>query len=305
MNRIATAGAAVIAVIAASGCGAVSDRDVAATVGDEDVTVDEVESVMRGASSLEGSGIATDEATGTVDGGFARNVVSIFVTNAATQAFLAANGESITDEDRQAVRDSIPETDPGLEYPDDVLDLLVDLQAGQAARARVTASAPDDLQARYEQSPGDLGILCVRHVLLDDEAAAQDVVDELAAGASMEDLARERSTDPSAAENGGAIELNAGEPCAPAGAARQALDPTFVEAALTAVPGEPVGPVQTQFGWHVIEARPYDEVADSLATVYESNGGELAFSSYLLDLDVHVDPRYGRWDADQGAVVEL
>ena len=305
MKRIAAAGAAVVAIVAASGCGAVPESGVAARVGDEEVTVDQVESVMRGVSSLEGSGVAPDEATRTVDGDFARNVVSIFVTTAATSAFLSQNGESITDEDRQAVRESIPADDPGLEYPQDVLDLLVDLQAGQAARQRVSASPPEDLQARYEASPGDLGILCVRHVLLDDEAAAQAVVDELAAGASMEDLARQRSTDPSAADNGGAIELTAGEPCAPAAAMRQAIDATFVDAAMTAVPGEPVGPVQTDFGWHVIEARPYDEVAESLANVYETSGGELLFARYLEDLDVDVDPRYGRWDADEGAVVEL
>ena len=305
MKRIAAVGAAVVSVLAASGCGAVPDSDVAVRVGDDEVSVERLESVMRGVSSLEGSGIVQDEETGTVDGEFARNVISIFVTNAATNGFLEANGESITEEDRQAVRESIPADDPGLDYPDDVLDLLIELQAGQAARQRVSASVPDDVQARYEASPSDLGVLCVRHVLLDDEAAAQDVVDELAQGASIEDLARERSTDPSAAQNGGAIELAEGEACTPAASARQSLDATFVDAAMGSSPGEPVGPVQTQFGWHVIEARPYDEVAESLANVYETSGGDLLFARYLQDLDVSVDPRYGRWDPDQAAVVEL
>ena len=75
----------------------------------------------------------------------------------------------------------------------------------------------------------------------------------------------------------------------------------FVDAASTAVPGEPVGPVQTDFGWHVIEARPYEEIADSL----EVAAAEMAFEQYMRDLDVRIDPRYGRWDADRGAVVEL
>lgn len=300
--RLAAVGAGLAAVLAVSGCGAVPKSGVAARVGDDEISVDRVEAFMRAYSSIEGSGVVRDDATGTIDGAFARNVVSLFVTVGATNEFLAANGESITDEDRQAVLDQIPETDPARELPEESFDLLVDLSASQTALARVGAPDPGALQDEYERSPGDLGVLCVRHVLLETEADAQAVLDEVVAGSAIEDLAAERSTDPSAATNGGAIEIEPGQACTSVEAARAAgLVGPFVDAALTSVPGRPVGPTETDFGWHVIEARPFDEVADSLGAIY----GELQFASYMEDLDVKVDPRYGRWDADSGQVVEL
>ena len=86
------------------------------------------------------------------------------------------------------------------------------------------------------------------------------MLDELEAGASIADLAAERSTDESAATNGG-------RGCRPARASTASPPPASRRAlrsrvrrrrASTAVPGDAVGPVQTSFGWHVIEARPYD-----------------------------------------------
>ena len=299
---MATAATGIAALLAVSGCGAVPKSGVAATVNDHEISVERVEEFMRAFSSIEGSGIVPDAATGTVSGGFARNVVSLFVTVDATNDFLALHGESITDEDRQAVLDQITDTDPARDLPEDAFELLVDSNAAQSARARVGAADPAALQAEYERSPGDLGVLCVRHVLLETEGEAQEVLDEVLGGAAIEDLAVERSTDPSAATNGGAIELQPGQGCTTVDAARQAgLVGPFVDAALTSAPGQPVGPTQTDFGWHVIEARPFEEISESLNGVY----GELQFASYMEDLDVHVDPRYGRWDAAAGQVVEL
>jgi hypothetical protein len=67
------------------------------------------------------------------------------------------------------------------------------------------------------------------------------------------------------------------------------------------VPGTPIGPVQTSFGWHVILARPYDEVA---VAVDPAVGG-LRLQEHLEGVEVRVDPRYGRWDAAAGTVVAL
>ena len=66
-------------------------------------------------------------------------------------------------------------------------------------------------------------------------------------------------------------------------------------------PGFADRPGPDELGWHVVEARPYDEVADSLAALSTPAGD--ARRSYLGDLDVHVDPRYGRWDARPRTVV--
>jgi hypothetical protein len=227
------------------------------------------------------------------------------VKGEANEQFLAAAGQPITDADRQELLDTLPADNPINDFPEDVVQLLVDAQAGVTAQGRISTPGIDELERRYDESPSSLGVLCVRHVLVDSEAEAQDVVDEIAAGASLEDLARERSTDPSAADNGGAIEASAGDGCVPTSTARTSLDADFYAAAVGAVPGEVVGPVQTPFGWHVIEARPFDEVADSIATLFDQSAGALLFEGFLATADIHVDPRYGRWDPLTSSVVAL
>lgn len=305
MKRIAAAGAALVAAAVASGCGAVPDSDIAARVADEEMSVERLESVLDELASAPSSGISTDEATGTVDAAIARNVLSAFVTVAATHEFLAQHGESITDEDRQAFLGTVPEDDPARDQPE-VLELIVELNAANTALQRVAAPDAATLQARYEESPADLGVLCVRHVQLDDEATARDVAAEIEAGADVEEVAMERSQDSSAAQNGGAIELMPGRGCVGVvDAVQQGLPQSFVDAALTLAPGSAPVVAETAVGWHVIVARPYDEIAEGLTAVFEEGAGRLLFTSFLRDLDVRVDPRYGRWDPAVGAVVAL
>ena len=293
----------VLATLVASGCSSV-ERD-AASVGGTVVTVEQFETLLSEfAAQPEITNLQEDPATGSVPSADARNWLTLLVRNAASTEFLADNDEAVTDEDRQTVRDTIEADSDLLQFPDEIVSQFVDLQAASTAQERIPAPDAAELERRYDRSPASLGVVCVRHVLLETEAEAQDVMDELAAGAAIEDLAIERSTDPSAADNGGAIELATGA-CIPSADAAQQLDPTFVAAAMTSSPGEPVGPVQTSFGWHVIEARPYDEVSDSLTTLYDESAGSLLFDGFMATADIHVDPRYGRWDGTSASVVGL
>ena len=303
-NRLAAAGAAALAVLALAGCGAVPESDRAATVGESVVTVDLLETVLTTLVATPNSGVTEDTATGTVPADTARSVLSTLVNREAALDFLAANGEEITDADRQAFIDSVPEDDPLHSYPQEVQDIIVDLNAAQTARARIAAPAADELQRRYEEEPETLGVVCIRHVVVGTEAAADDVLARLDAGESIADVAADVSVDTSTASNGGAVEGGDGSACVPAAALRaNAAD--LADIALVSRPGTPTGPAQSQLGWHVVEARPYDEVADSLATLFDASAGDLLFDSALGDIDVDVDPRYGRWDALSRRVVEL
>ena len=85
----------------------------------------------------------------------------------------------------------------------------------------------------------------------------------------------------------------------------QGISPEFAAAAATSTPGQPVGPVETQLGWHVVEALPFEEIADSLTALYDEQAGELMFAGFLASADVTVDPRYGRWDGASGTVIAL
>ncbi|HEX7327233.1 MAG TPA: peptidylprolyl isomerase [Casimicrobiaceae bacterium] len=84
----------------------------------------------------------------------------------------------------------------------------------------------------------------VRHILVDKESDAKEIIAELQKGAKFADLAKARSKDPGSKDKGGELGWNS-----PA---------NFVKPFGDAIKTTPKGkfsaePVHTQFGWHVIE----------------------------------------------------
>lgn len=92
-----------------------------------------------------------------------------------------------------------------------------------------------------------------KHILVEDEATAEEVVEKLEAGEDFAELASEYSQDPGSAESGGEYGW----------VARGNFVPEYEEAAFNAELNEPVI-VESQFGYHVIvvedreEDRPYE-----------------------------------------------
>jgi peptidyl-prolyl cis-trans isomerase C len=81
-----------------------------------------------------------------------------------------------------------------------------------------------------------------RHILVETEEQAKDVIAKLKAGADFEKLAREISKDPSAKTNGGDLEyFTQGQ-----------MVKEFSDAAFKLGKGEISAPVKSQFGFHVI-----------------------------------------------------
>lgn len=113
---------------------------------------------------------------------------------------------------------------------------------------RQIAERIDDasLRARYEtfleQNPGKAEIHA-RHILVEDEATAKEVIAELDKGTDFAELAKERSTGPSSARGGDLGFFTADQ-----------MVPEFSEQAFALNDGQhSEKPVQTQFGWHVIK----------------------------------------------------
>lgn len=99
-----------------------------------------------------------------------------------------------------------------------------------------------------------------RHILVETQAAAQDLIAQLRDGADFQELAKTKSTGPSA-ESGGDLGWFSPDQMAP----------PFSEAVAALEDGEfTSAPVQTQYGWHVIlregsrdnEPPPLDSVRD-------------------------------------------
>jgi len=122
-----------------------------------------------------------------------------------------------------------------------------------------------ELRKEYDNIKSQIGDkeYKVRHILVEKEDEAKEVISELQKGAKFDELAKARSKDPGSKDRGGDLDWNA---------------PTnFVKPFGDAMKSTPKGkftaqPVQTQFGWHVIQVEDvrdakvpgYDEVKPQL-----------------------------------------
>ncbi len=155
------------------------------------------------------------------------------------------------------------------EYEDRVLsDTLIRRQVAD----RVTE---DMLRARYDAHIEDLAAraeVWARHILLDSEARARDVIAALDAGADFAALAREGSLGPTA-EQGGDLDYFT----------RDNMVADFAAAAFALEVGRySPEPVQTEFGWHVIKVE--DRRAEAAAS-FEEMRDELRQSTIRELLD--------------------
>ncbi|MCM3612374.1 peptidylprolyl isomerase [Planococcus sp. MERTA32b] len=104
----------------------------------------------------------------------------------------------------------------------------------------------EEIQAQYDRQTMELN---GRHILVADEETAATVKEELDGGADFAELAQEYSTDGSAAEGGDLGWFGVG-----------AMVPEFEEAAYSLEVDEISEPVQSQFGFHIIQITEKREV---------------------------------------------
>ncbi len=141
-------------------------------------------------------------------------------------------------------------------------NLLADAYLRVELGKRIT---PEALQAAYaarylEAEP--VREVRASHILVADEALAQDLRAQLDAGADFAALAAEHGTDGTREQGGDLGWFEKGM-----------MVPEFAEAAFALAPGEIAGPVQTQFGWHLIRLA---DARDRPAPAFAEVEGELA-----------------------------
>ncbi len=81
-----------------------------------------------------------------------------------------------------------------------------------------------------------------RHILVADQQAAEDLKTQIEDGADFAAVAKEHSQCPSSAQGGALGEFGPGQ-----------MVPEFDQVVFSAEVGKVHGPVQTQFGYHLIE----------------------------------------------------
>ncbi len=132
----------------------------------------------------------------------------------------------------------------------------------------VDAITDEEVKARYDKevaaTPPEEEIKA-RHILLKSEDEAKEVIKQLEDGADFVELAKSKSTGPSAKEGGDLGYFKKGR-----------MVPVFEEAAFALKPGEfTKEPIKSEFGWHVIKVEdrreasppPLEQVAPQIRQV--------------------------------------
>ena len=120
-----------------------------------------------------------------------------------------------------------------------------------------------------------------RHILVDDEAKANELLAAIEAGLDFAEAAKVNSTCPSNAQGGDLGEFGKGQ-----------MVPAFEEAAFAAEIGKVVGPVQTDFGYHLIlvdahnesSVASFDEVRDQIKAQLSQKKSTEAFQAKTAEL---------------------
>lgn len=226
------------------------------------------------------------------------------------------NGTQITIGHMIAVRETLPPD--YLALPDDVLfngildQMIQQVALSQEAEGSITrrdelllenerraylagaaldevaggAVSEDALKAAYDERFADAEPqkeFNAAHILVETEEAAQELKDKIDAGADFTELAREASTGPSGPNGGELGWFGLGMMVKP-----------FEDAVLALEPGQVSGPVQTQFGWHVVklnetrlaETPTLDEVRDELGAELRQKAVEAKLAAVTEAADV-------------------
>jgi peptidyl-prolyl cis-trans isomerase C len=143
---------------------------------------------------------------------------------------------------------------------------------------------------------------CVRHILFnkDQKQKAEEVKQQLENGGDFAKLAKQYSQDPGSAEKGGDLGcLGKGETV-----------PDFEKAAFGADQGEIIGPVQTQFGYHLLEVtdikpkqtRSLNDVESQIRSQLATQKQSEEFSKWIEEQKKQRDVKYlnGYKPPDQG-----
>ena len=312
-------GAIAFAVVL-SGCAkSQTAANTAATVAGTDITTDQLARTAAvfttvAAMSKQTCG-QTDGPTDTQTAACNRTSLSTLIAFHLAESYAQANGLTVTDADvaknlaafQSSAGADVLATQLAANNAtiDDVRELIRLSLVKDAVQAAIAAQRLDDaqLRARYQSSIADYSTLHVDHILVDSQAKAQAVYDQVSAPgttlAEFQALAKQVSTDPNAAQDGGELTLLAGQ-----------LVPEFATAALALQPGEISPPVQTQYGWHVIwmidqHVTPFAKARDKILT----NAQPEEFAAWVREQNaagqITVDPSFGRFDDQQLAVVRI
>jgi foldase protein PrsA len=192
------------------------------------------------------------------------------------------------------------------------VQLAVDLVAVKL----VPYSSDADLRATLDKRKDEFLEVHVRHVLVKDKATADQVRQDLVGGASWAAVAKQRSIDTQSKDRGGDLGFNAkGSTVKPFERAEFALaGQGDCKGQTSGSCTSPISqPVKTQFGYHVLQVVGVrlpaldNELRAKLEPSVRDRRQQAIqrwFDDQVKQAEVTINPRFGRWDAANGKVVE-
>ena len=296
-RRAAVTLAALVGSLGIASCATVTERDVVARVGDVRLDREGFDALLTATTGDADGPVPVDRqnVTGILNGWIITEILAAEVERA---------GVTLTTTDFDLARQEL-EAQFGQEWSLTTPALLRDLQIRQVAS--ITAweaieAGPDlaeDLERAYPLGPERSSLTCSAHILVASVDEADALLDALDDGADFATLARENSLDSGSAPGGGFLG------CQGTPEFTSSIVPEFADAVLDGSVGEIIGPVRTEFGYHVIWIPPLDgldgEVRRSLDAL--ATDPQIRFRLAATAADVSLDPRYGVFDPNAGVTV--
>jgi parvulin-like peptidyl-prolyl isomerase len=304
-----------VAVAVLAGCGnASTSPGAAAVVGDQRISTDALQKTVDRAlrDPQAQSKLGADRAR------FVREELGRLINNDVIAAAAAAHGVTVSNSEidsqisqfaqqaggqaqleQSAAQNGVPKED----LRNFIRFYVLQQKLADKLVAGVPVS-PDQLQAAYQQNIDQFDQVHSAHILVKDKKTADKILAQVKKNpGSFASLAAQYSQDTSNKNSGGDLGF----------AGHGQFVPEFSNAIFAAKPGSFIE-VHSQFGWHVVHVIARKTVSLQQASaqlksqVLKSKRDALlhqALADEAKKLGVHVNPRYGTWDAQNGQVVPL
>ena len=159
----------------------------------------------------------------------------------------------------------------------------------------------NQLQTTYASGVNGSPVICLAAITVATIDDANNVLAKLNSGTSFADAAHQFSTDTTIANDGGIVRGQDGGECIdPA-----AVNPNVITALKDTPIGQPIAASLDTFS-AVLMMRPFDDLLpESKSKIAGAVVSQDQLDALVSAAKIYVDPRYGRWDPDSGAVVTL
>jgi parvulin-like peptidyl-prolyl isomerase len=280
----------IIAALALTLAACSSSDDTAATVNGEEIPASLVEDFAGG----------PDADAATVSQALATLIQWSITEQAAAEQFsYAPTDDEIQDQVDEIVAQagvgSLEELADGEGVPEEVLRrYILQLMVQDAVTAEFESSLPapgdDAVSTELTDNEANWTFVCTTHLLVETEDEARAALQRIENGEAFADVAADVSTDTASAVQGGDLGCSA---------ASGFVEP-FAQAAMTAELGTPTGPVESQFGFHVLvvssrELATADDVRSSLLSDAVLAAADAWFLEVTSAADVEVGDGFGTW----------